>query len=376
MSRRSGQSGQVFIRNGNYVGRYYEDTSEGRVRRAVILGPTSKLTKPEARRKLLELLEERGINTSEHLDRATRTLPTLQDAFQAWESGRLSKLAPSSQYTAPRVFRKHILPVLGSLPIPDIRTGHINDWLAQLRTSPKTCHNLYKMLRAVVSWYYRQFDQQPPRWSPDLPALPTQEQRWFTPEEAATIIEAAREPYRTLFLLAAATGCRAGELFGVRVEDFDFERQVVRIVRSVWKGRDVPTKTHRGYREVFLDSETVAQVKRFAGERKGRLFMTRSGRPIADRDVVLSVLHPLCDRLGIPRGGMHAFRHGRVSLLRVSAAPEDLIKRQIGHSSLRTTSGYTHFSESFQRDLAEKLSWTLGLRKKPETSVESSGLMN
>jgi hypothetical protein len=44
--------------------------------------------------------------------------------------------------------------------------------------------------------------------------------------------------------------------------------------------------------------------------------------------------------------------------MRVNGAPEDLVKRQIGHSSLRTTSGYTHFSKDFQRELAEKLSWT------------------
>ena len=72
------------------------------------------------------------------------------------------------------------------------------------------------------------------------------------------------------------------------------------------------------------------------------------------------VLHPICDHLEIPRGGMHAFRNGRVSHMQQNHVPPDFTKNQVGHSSLRTTSGYTHFSDSIKRELVEQLapSWT------------------
>ncbi len=160
-----------------------------------------------------------------------------------------------------------------------------------------------------------------------------------------------------LFHLAASTGMRAGELFGLKVEDIDFKRQLIRVVRSTWMGREVPTKTRKGYREIFIDEKTVQALQQYLADRTtGLVFPSKTGTPLRVRDIVFDVLYPLCDRLGIKRGGMHAFRHGRVSLMRVSGAPEDLVKRQIGHSSLKTTSGYTHFSEDFQRDLANKLS--------------------
>jgi hypothetical protein len=41
--------------------------------------------------------------------------------------------------------------------------------------------------------------------------------------------------------------------------------------------------------------------------------------------------------------------------MRMSNVPGELIKEQVGHSSLRTTSGYTHFSEAFVRETAERL---------------------
>jgi site-specific recombinase XerD len=52
---------------------------------------------------------------------------------------------------------------------------------------------------------------------------------------------------------------------------------------------------------------------------------------------------------------MHAFRHGRISHLQQNGAPPDFTKRQVGHSSLRTTSGYTHFDEAYIREVVEKL---------------------
>jgi integrase len=52
-------------------------------------------------------------------------------------------------------------------------------------------------------------------------------------------------------------------------------------------------------------------------------------------NVLKRVLHPLLQRLGTPKDGLHAFRHSRVTMLRKRGAPEDLQKQWIGHSSLR-----------------------------------------
>jgi integrase len=64
------------------------------------------------------------------------------------------------------------------------------------------------------------------------------------------------------------------------------------------------------------------------------------------------VLKPLCKKLEIPIGTTHAFRHGRVSLLQQNGVPGDLIKKWIGHTSLRTTSKYSHFTPAFRKKVA------------------------
>jgi site-specific recombinase XerD len=45
----------------------------------------------------------------------------------------------------------------------------------------------------------------------------------------------------------------------------------------------------------------------------------------------------------------------RVSRLQSNGVPSDFTKSQVGHSSLQTTSRYTHFTEQFQREIVERL---------------------
>ena len=57
---------------------------------------------------------------------------------------------------------------------------------------------------------------------------------------------------------------------------------------------------------------------------------------------------------------MHAFRQARNSKMKQDNVPNELILRQVGHSSLRvnsgyTHSGYTHFTKDFVRDTVERL---------------------
>jgi integrase len=120
-------------------------------------------------------------------------------------------------------------------------------------------------------------------------------------------------------------------------------------------------RTQRSYRDVWIDSRTVSMLREHLGNRRtGRVFETRNGTALEHRNVVRQVLHPICDRLGIARGGLHSFRHGRVSHLQAMNVPPEFTKAQVGHSSLRTTSGYTHFSDEFSRETVERAApnWT------------------
>jgi integrase len=83
-------------------------------------------------------------------------------------------------------------------------------------------------------------------WKVRLPRVPETEQRFFTPEEVAKIIDAAEGQYKSLFALQFATGMRFGELAGLHVEDLDFKESVIYIRRSTYKSQEVTPKVKPG----------------------------------------------------------------------------------------------------------------------------------
>jgi len=366
MSRRSGQAGQVFLRHGRWIGRFWEDVpgQPQRKRRAIVLGLRGELTKPEARRKLMQMLEQAGVNRPEHFERSIKPPVTFGDVAGEWRAKRLPQLKLSTQYLAPKLIKRHLLPFFGEKALDAVKTGTINEWIAGLAAQglePKTVHNLWKLFRSIVNWHSRQDDEQPRRFYPSLPVIPLREPRWFTPDEVARITQAAQGQYRVLFHLAWASGLRAGELLALHVEDIDLGRGIVHVRRSLYHNIEVTPKTPRSYRNVWIDSATVKILGEHLGDRgTGRVFETRNGTPLEARNVVRQVLYPICDRLGVKRGALHSFRHGRVSHLQAVNVPADFIKSQVGHSSLQMTSRYTHFSDAFAREQVEKAarSWT------------------
>ena len=64
----------------------------------------------------------------------------------------------------------------------------------------------------------------PQKWGADKLDLPmvvslTQRRPSITPEVLSELAKAKKPKYRMLLILAAATGCRIGELLGLRIED-------------------------------------------------------------------------------------------------------------------------------------------------------------
>ena len=364
MSKRC-QIGSLRLVGKMWYGRYWRDVpgQDKREHPLVVLGCKSEMTKPEAKRKLMDIIAKEGVNTPEHLEQCqtpVRRALTFNVIADAWILKRLPQLKESTQSFAPNFIKKHLRPYFGTLALETIKTGVVNDWIADLSRQgrhPKTVHNLWKQFRSIMNWHAQQNDEPKRVWYPSLPIIPDVEQRWFTQDEMRQIVAAAKGQYKVMFHLAAFSGLRSGELSGLHVEDIDFVRGIVRVRRSVWRGLEVSTKTKKGYRDVFIDSSTVQMLKKHLGTRTtGRVFETKNGTPLENHNIVRQVLKPICKRLGIAPAGMHAFRHGRVSHLQANNVPGDFTKNQVGHSSLRTTSGYTHFTEAFIRETVERLS--------------------
>jgi integrase len=162
--------------------------------------------------------------------------------------------------------------------------------------------------------------------------------------------DSRKKRYATVFILAAATGLRCGELFALRLNDVNFKAGTIRVDESADQRtyKVGPCKNAAAYRTVLLaDSEgkeALATLKHFLkGSRDSSAFVFRSkrGSPLRETNVLHEFLHPVLKALGLPQAGMHAFRHGCNRRWELSGMNPAVLRQQMGHSSAAMTARYT-----------------------------------
>ena len=380
LSRRRGQKGSVFERDGKWRIRFWQDLpgQQQRSRPSRVIGPSigpDKLTGSAARRKGAELIQKLGIDTEEYFHRVTSPIQTfrqkaewIQENDPAFIDGR-----PGYTLGAKSHLRVHLLPALGDLPLSAVDEQRVQELIGRLKKtvferkrrdgtvvkryklSYSTVRNIVKIVKKVVGkkvWI---------TWDLKLGRAPEVKQRYFTEQEMLRIIDAAQGTWKTFFAVLAGTGMRIGELCGLEVEDIDLNDRVINVNHSFSETSSsmLPTKTKKGTRAIDIDENLSSLLREYLGQRKtGALFPSRRGTPLRPGNVCKRILRPLLNRLGIPSAGRinHAFRHGRVTLLRKRGVPDNLVQLWIGHSSLEMTDRYSHTDQEldYRRGYAQQ----------------------
>jgi len=151
---------------------------------------------------------------------------------------------------------------------------------------------------------------------------------------------------RTLVLLAAATGLRQSELFGLKWRDVDFKRGELSVIRSIVFGVVGRCKTESSQKPVplhpLLGEALLAWRKtcKFTGA-DDWIFASRlhkGRRPYWGASILRNYVRPVAMTLNIQkRIGWHTFRHTYSTLLRSVGAEFKVMQELMRHSTLRTT---------------------------------------
>jgi integrase len=188
------------------------------------------------------------------------------------------------------------------------------------------------------------------------------------------IVDAAQGPFKTCCWIMAETGCRIGEDLGIAVTNLLLDQGKIEITQSVWHGKIQTVKSIKGRRSFDISPQLVEHLRSFLRQWRpnplGLLFATRNGTPW-DQDVVRKrKLYPLLDKLGIPRCGFHAFRHGNETIMDQENVPMRLRQDRLGHSDARTTMLYSHANSEDGKRIAARLGYLL---TRPVTTMIAAG---
>lgn len=206
---------------------------------------------------------------------------------------------------------------------------------------------------------------------------------YFQPETISEILKALEaEPLKWQLIthLLLVTGCRRGEIMGLKWEKVDFKNNRITIDRALIntpsKGVVESTTKTSDIRYLNLPSETMSLLKQHKREQL-RLQIANGDRWIhtgyvftqdnGDRmnpDSITSWLNAFSVRHGLPHINPHAFRHTVASVLLANGTDIVTVAAQLGHASASTTENfYAHIIEENKAKATECIADVL-LRKK------------
>jgi integrase len=343
-----------------YRGAYTVHTAEGPKRRYV----TGK-TRDEVHAKLIEAMGNRAQGL--HFDAGALTVG---EYLTHWLKDSVrGTVRPSTFEVHRHMIEPHIVPALGRLKLKDLNPTHVRGFYREKldsRLSAATVRKMHSVLRKALKQAV--LDGLIPRNVCEAVKPPKVERKEIRPldqEQTKAVLEAASgERLEALYVLAIHTGMREGELLGLKWEDVDLERRVLRLRRGLVRegGKvmlgDLKTpKSRRGVRltraaaEALRDhlQQQLEEMEQMGSlyQPGGLVFATKSGTLINPSNLRNRSFKPLLKRAGIQDICFHDLRHTCATLLLSQGTHPKLVQELLGHATIAITlDTYSHFLPS------------------------------
>ena len=283
------------------------------------------------------------------------------DASAEWlryvEHDRDVKPSTLSDY---RHMVKRLNKTFGETPIERIGANRIECWRAGLgccnRTSQKYLIVLNGIFKRAMKVYglpsnpMALVERPRVRQSSEIDVLSATETRLL-------VRAAPGELYSALFLTAAFTGLRMGELLALRWGEVDFAAETIRVVKSFTLGGESSPKSGRGRSvpmvpDVASALACIGKREHFTGD-QDLVFAGVVGGHL-DSNQVRKVYRKALQDAGLRRLRFHDLRHtfGTRAVEKSESIVE--LKEWMGHANVQTTMRYLHYKS--KADAAKRLS--------------------
>lgn len=302
---------------------------------------------------------------------------TVSDAAATWIASW--KGSDASRRNSESNLKYHILPILGTIEVAKLTRHQVQDWLQQMGSKPPvrarqheelkkklapsrqskavydpndpetkrkrqdTANRVFNDLRALLTLAYdNQHVVTKAAWETvrRFENVDVAKNEYLTLEEAVKFIEYCPDDFRDLVQAALTTGCRYGELAGLKVGAYDAQLRAVSLVQA---------KTGK-LKHVFLtDEEATFFCDRTKDRHSGELIFKRGdGEPWGKSNQQPRMKSGL-KAAGINRHvRFHDLRHTFATLLAMNGTSIQLIANQLGHSGTRIAEKhYAHFSPEY-----------------------------
>jgi len=254
----------------------------------------------------------------------------------------------------------NFLAIIGDRTAAQLVQHDLTRWLAANPSwrSPETRRNNLAAVLACFNWADEEGILRPtPYRKTRRLKEPRKTRRDATDAEAATVWEFASPALRRVILLIDATGMRTCEVRGLRWDQIDLARRVIRLDRH-------KTRRHTGKPRIIGFDQKLADIIA-SWRREGELVcLSEEGRPWTKNNLDQCFAR-LRRRLCLPDDlKLYGFRHRFSTQCRRGGTSMDDVAELMGHTDARMTRAYTHVSGDAER-IAEIAHRAAGMRKRP-----------
>ncbi|GAA5422712.1 site-specific integrase [Tetragenococcus halophilus] len=305
---------------------------------------------------------------------------TFQEVFNLWKENYKHTVKESTYVKAINQYEVHILPVFGKKKINEITVTKVQKFANENVNKFVKYRDFITDISRIFEFAIRLgFTDNNPTQRITVPKRKEsvyEEKRlnYYTKEELTQFLEYSKEqqPYYiyAFFQLLAASGCRQGELLGLEWDSVDFENGCIHIVQTLARGENrrlylEQPKTKHSKRDVSLDNETLAVLKKWKMKQKEKLFQL--GIKIKEKNqLVFSNMNNDFIQLSKPRTWMlqnvkknnlreitiHGFRHTHATLLLESGLQPKTVSERLGHTSTQITNDlYGHVTKKMEKEV-------------------------
>ena len=277
------------------------------------------------------------------------------------------------------VVHKHLIPILGKVPLGKLGPEHVQSLQAKLLSnglSASSVQAVRNTLSAALSQAERwQLIERNPVQLVERPHAESKEPRVLTREESDRFLEAARgDDMEYLFMLMLATGLRPGEARGlpwaaVGAETLEVRQQSIDLGRAL-----AAPKSRHGRRTVPLvplaQQALSAQRQRPLRGLYDLVFPAADGRPLASR-TVRDHFVVIAERASIVGATPHSLRHSTGTYLLAAGVPDRVVQEILGHGSAAMTRHYQHVTSSMLSDAGTRLAAFFENRVATQSATQS-----
>ena len=255
---------------------------------------------------------------------------------------------PETVKTYASIIRHQLLPVFGTKPLESITSDMVEQWIAGVQLAPASRMKSLLVMSGIFNRAKRGYKlatnpvadvERPPQRSNGNIDV-------FTPEEVWALVRAGEsEQDAAIYLTAAFTGLRRGELVALRWRDVDFAASTIR-VRGSYSGGQMTTPKSGRVRSVPMAPEVAEALARLG---------TREHSTGDDDPVFIGVTGSYLDASALRRRYIAALkraglRHLRFHDLRhtfgtrmIAKADIRRVQEWMGHADVQTTMKYLHY---------------------------------